>query len=630
MSAAPSLPHDVLLLMLNLSQLWDSERIVQLFLEAINARGLGVHVRRAGAGDDADVACEDIATTTSYFGRIVFDGPTDALPADVLPVLRNAVRILALILENRHQADILRKEKWHLEQAVEQRNELMLRTAIDGFWVLDSAGNILEVNDAYCAMIGYSREALLAMRVQDLEVPDASERISAHIPQLRGTAGRHFETRHRRQDGAIVDLEVGVNYLNNDGGRVFTFFRDVTARKHDEQERHELEAQLRQSQKLEAIGQLAGGIAHDFNNLLTAILGNVELSMDSVRQTFGDDHEIVAALEEIEEAGHRAAALTRQLLTFGRRNVVQPREVSLNQVLVGLDRMLRRLITENISLQFITAPDLATVHADPGQLEQVIVNLVINAVHAMPDGGRLVLETQNAELDEAYAWSHAEVRPGTYALLAVSDTGHGMDAAVREHIFEPFFTTKPTDRGTGLGLSTVHGIVKRVGGHIMVYSEPGCGTTFRVFLPALSSAAERESAAPVSQAATGGDETVLLCEDDRSVRDFVAAALRNVGYTVLAASNGKSCLDTAQSHTGPIDLLLTDVIMPDVNGRVLSERLRARLPGLPTLFASGYTADVIAHHGVLDAGVEFLEKPFTRLKLLSKVRAVLDKTHAQV
>ncbi len=290
-----------------------------------------------------------------------------------------------------------------------------------------------------------------------------------------------------------------------------------------------------------------------------------------------------------------------------------------------LHKMLLRLITEDIALDTVTEPELYSVRADTGQLEQVIVNLVVNASHAMPDGGKLTLETQNVSLDKDYANRHTEAQPGPHVLLAVSDTGHGMDTATRERIFEPFFTTKSVDKGTGLGLATVYGIVKQSGGHIVVYSEPGRGTTFKVYLPAVAATSTGQTPMSQPNMLPRGHETVLLCEDDRSVRELTAESLRTAGYTVITAGSGKEGIEAAQEHADPIDLLVTDVIMPDMNGRALSERLRTTLPALQTLFISGYTANVIAHHGVLDEGVEFLEKPFTRQRLLEKVHALLSK-----
>ena len=493
------------------------------------------------------------------------------------------------------------------------------------FWA-GSDAKFQYVNQSACRLLGYTRDELLRMTVHDVNPDFPAEAWLEHWDELKRRGSMVIESVNQTKDGRIIPVEISINLVVFEGREYdLAFTRDITERKRAEEEREKLEAQLRQSQKLEAVGQLAGGVAHDFNNILTAILGNVELSMDSVRSELGADHGVVHSMEQIEKAAQRASALTRQLLAFSRRDVVQPRALSMNSILADLDKMLRWLITENIALDTITDPGLKSVWADAGRVEQVIVNLVVNAVQAMPDGGRLTLETQNVVLDEDYARSHAETQPGPYVLLAVIDTGCGMDAATRERIFEPFFTTKSMDRGTGLGLATVHGIVKQSGGHIFVYSEPGHGSTFKVYLPAIEAAPAEQTPTARPDAAPRGDETVLLCEDDRPVCELIAEALRTAGYTVVTAGTGQEGLAAAEAHASSIDLLITDVIMPDMNGRALSERLVAVRPDLPTLFISGYTSNVIAHHGVLDEGVEFLEKPFTRQSLLTKVRTVLDQ-----
>jgi two-component system cell cycle sensor histidine kinase/response regulator CckA len=455
-----------------------------------------------------------------------------------------------------------------------------------------------------------------------------NDKVRAFLRDARENAMIQYEHEIVRGDGQRAWIEVRGTLLIDQQDAPTRFVgicTDITERKQTEARREELEAQLRQSQKLEAVGQLAGGVAHDFNNLLTAILGNVELSIDTVQGALGPEHSAVESIQQIERAAQRASTLTRQLLTFSRRSITQPRVLILNEILADMDRMLRRLINESIALETVPGADLHAVFADAGQLEQVIVNLVVNAGHAMPNGGRLTLETQNVTLDEDYVHQHAVARPGPHVMLAVSDTGHGIDAATRERIFEPFFTTKPVDQGTGLGLATVHGIVTQSGGHVMVYSEVGRGTTFKVYLPATDAHPDVQEPAHTDETPVRGDETILLCEDDGPVRDLIAQTLRAAGYEVFTAANGKEALEAADQYDGRIGLLVTDVIMPESNGRALSEQLRLKRTDLATLFISGYTSNVIAHHGVLDEGVEFLEKPFTRQTLLGKVREVLRK-----
>ena len=385
-------------------------------------------------------------------------------------------------------------------------------------------------------------------------------------------------------------------------------------------ERKRLEEQLLQSQKMEAVGQLAGGVAHDFNNILTAIVGYTDLlaaELDgNVRQ--------LEDLEEIRKAARRAAALTRQLLAFSRKQVLEPRIIDLNSVVLNLDKMLRSLISENIELKTDLANNLAAARADPNQIEQVIMNLAINARDAMPDGGTVTIETSNATLDDAYAAQHVSVIPGEYVMLAVSDTGCGMDEKTKSRIFEPFFTTKPAGRGTGLGLSTVYGIVKQTGGNIWLYSEPGKGTTFKIYLPAIAALPEDIGKVAPAEAVRRGGGTVLVVEDDEQLRRLTHRALASQGYTVLEADRGSTALDIARRHKGHIDLLLTDVIMPDTNGRKLAETIRAARPGLRVLYMSGYPDGAIASHGMLEPGVAYLAKPFTTEAVTRRVREVLE------
>ena len=397
----------------------------------------------------------------------------------------------------------------------------------------------------------------------------------------------------------------------------------VLVHSEDITQRTRLEEQFRQAQKLEAIGRLAGGVAHDFNNLLSVVIGYAGLGLQRLRP--GDP--LADDLREIEKAGQRATGLTRQLLAFGRRQLLQPRVIDLDQIVADLRSMLERLLREDIELRVRATPDLGRVLADPGQLEQVLMNLVVNARDAMPDGGRLTIETANVELDEAYAAAQLGARPGRHVMLAVSDTGVGMEPATRARIFEPFFTTKPVGEGTGLGLATVLGIVEQTGGRIVVYSEPGHGTTFKIYLPRTDRAADVASASPAA-APAGAGETILLVEDEDQLRAVACTVLRRHGYVVLEAANGGEAFLIAQDHDGPIDLLLTDVVMPRVSGRRLADQLAAQRPGLKVLFTSGYTDDAIVHHRVIAEGVAFLQKPFTPDALLHKVREVIDPPRA--
>jgi nitrogen-specific signal transduction histidine kinase len=396
---------------------------------------------------------------------------------------------------------------------------------------------------------------------------------------------------------------------------------DINKGKQAEEALRRSEQQFRQSQKMEAIGRLAGGIAHDFNNLLTGITGYSELLLNSLKP----EDPMRGNLEEIRKAAARAASLTHQLLAFSRQQVLRPVILDLNALLANLHKMLRRLIGEDIELVTLLGPGLGRVKADRGQMEQVIMNLVVNARDAMPEGGRLILETANEELDEAYARTHPPTEPGSYVMLAISDTGCGMGPDTLARIFEPFFTTKEQGKGTGLGLSTVYGIIKQSDGYIWAYSEPGQGTTFKVYLPQVQGEVSVEAeTVPAPVELPLGSETVLLVEDEDSVRNLVRTILRKNGYTVLEARHGAEALRVAIQHTGPIHLMLTDVVMPLMSGRQLAERLAPLRPDMKVMYMSGYTDQAIVHHGVLEPGTIFLQKPFTPNSLACKVREVLD------
>ena len=382
----------------------------------------------------------------------------------------------------------------------------------------------------------------------------------------------------------------------------------------------ESQEQLRQVQKLEGIGQLAGGIAHDFNNLLTVIIGFCSLAMRDLKP----DDPVFGNLEEIKKAGDRATSLTRQLLAFSRRQVLQPKILNLGSVVADMEKMLRRVIGENIDLRAALEPTLGKVNADPGQIEQIIVNLAVNARDSMPNGGKLTIETDNVYLDEEYVKHHVGAQAGAHVMLAVSDTGHGMDQQTMARIFEPFFTTKEVGKGTGLGLSTVYGIVKQSGGNIWVYSEIGRGTTFKIYLPRVADGAE-EYQRPTDEFKTAeGTETILLVEDEEMLRKLARQTLAGYGYRILEAEDGDEATVLSAQHEGAIQLLLTDVIMPGMNGRELANRLLETRPTLRVLFMSGYTDDAIVHQHALESSANFIQKPFSPDSLAQKVRKVLD------
>ena len=452
--------------------------------------------------------------------------------------------------------------------------------------------------------------------------PDDRERVvrEASIQFAAGKAGT-YEFRWLAKDGSIVWVSAHTVPISDDDGQavgVRGVVTDISERQRLESALSTSEEQLRQSQKLEAIGQLAGGVAHDFNNLLTVIGGYSSILLN--RMPEDSPHHI--PIEEIKKASDRACGLTRQLLAFSRKQILQPKLLDLNEVVSDLDKMVRRLIGEDVDLFAKTDPGLGKVKADPGQIEQVLLNLIVNARDAMPLGGKITIETSNVLISNENAKGHVAT-PGSYVMLTVSDTGCGMSNEIKERIFEPFFTTKGAGKGTGLGLSTVYGIVKQSEGHIWLYSEPDTGTTFKIYLPRVSDAEEQEEVAIGAKPVPRGTETLLLVEDDDQVRDILTDILNDQGYRVFVAASGTDALDIARKN-GAIHLMVTDVVMPQMSGRELSEKLAQYRPEMKVLYMSGYTDDAIVRHGLLDEKLNFLQKPFDSATVARKVRQVLD------
>jgi len=508
-------------------------------------------------------------------------------------------------------------------RASEERFRILVESSPNAILLVDRDGRIVLANGRIEGILGYTPEELIGTSVEqlvpvELRARHLGDRLAyLQAPRVRTmAAGRSLAA--LRRDGTSVPVDIALSPITVAGElHVLATIADTT-------ERRRLEEQLLQSQRLEAIGHLAGGIAHDFNNLVNVIAGFGRLVLDDLPE----DEPHREDVEQILAAADRAATLTRQLLAFARRQVLQPRVLNLNEVVADITPMLARILGEDTDLVTMLAPNLGAVRADPGQLEQVIVNLAVNARDAMPEGGRLTIETANVDLDESFVRSRVEMTPGSYVVLAVSDTGHGMTEEVRQRIFEPFFTTKPEGHGTGLGLSTTYGIVRQSGGFISVYSEPGQGTTFRIYLPRVAERAEPFMRPPRTRAADVGVETLLLVEDDEAGRTYARRVLEARGYQVLAAAHGPEALEVAAAHDGPIDLLVTDVIMPGMSGRELADRLVASRPGLRVLYVSGYTENSVVHHGHLEEGVAFLVKPYSPDDLARKVREVLDADEA--
>ena len=502
----------------------------------------------------------------------------------------------------------------------------MVASSNDAIVGEDLDDRIVTWNRAAERLYGYTAAEAIGMPAAALR---SRERIGERelIARVRlGEHIHHHETLRVRKDGSTVEVSVSLSPIHDAAGDVIgttSIARDLTPQRKTAARLAKVEEQLRQAQKMEALGALAGGVAHDFNNLLSVIISYADILSESVDDADPRREDV----RQIQQAAERAAGLTKQLLAFSRKQVLEPRVVDLNAILLDLEKMCRRLVGEDIDLAVVPAEHVGPVLVDPGQFEQVVLNLIVNARDAMPTGGKLTIETRNVEIDAAYAGQHIGVTPGSYAMLAVSDTGTGMSSETKARIFEPFFTTKDGGRGTGLGLSTVLGIVEQSGGHVWVYSEEGVGTTFKVYFPHTTRAAAPIEREPATHGA-GGGETVLLVEDDDQLRHLFRMLLSRAGYSVLDARNAGEAILLHERTAAPIDLLLTDLVMPGMSGRELAERLTAARPTMRVLYLSGYTNDAIVRHGLVDADVPFLPKPLRRDALLRMVRDVLDRQPA--
>jgi two-component system cell cycle sensor histidine kinase/response regulator CckA len=590
--------------------------IILLDLGLPDAQGIAVVERVHAAAPDVPLGVLTGQDDERLSARALRAGAQDYLIKGQLET-RGLARALRYSVQRKVMEVALSTETERLHESEEQYR-VLFDSNPHPMYVFDAETlQFLAVNDAAVQHYGYSREELLRMTVAAIrpagEIPalmhSIADALKDHPPsQSLGVFN------HRKKDGTAVPMEVAANRIRLRGRKAWLVLAmDVT-------DRRSLEAQLLQSQRMESVGRLAGGVAHDFNNLLGVITGYGELLKRRVK----GDPNLEKYAGDIVKAAERAAGLTRQLLAFSRKQVLLPKTLDLNVVVGEMERMLRRVIGEDV--QLVTAFDerLGPVKADAGQMEQVLMNLAVNARDAMAQGGCLTIETANVSLDEVYARHHAGVVAGPYVMLAVSDTGEGMAEDVQTRIFEPFFTTKAEGVGTGLGLAMVHGIVKQSGGHIWLYSEPGRGTTFKIYLPRLDATEDVAASPEIAASLRRGSETVLLVEDEESLREIIRACLEDTGYTVLDAGHGKDAVSVCERHPGAIDLLLTDVVMPGIGGPLLAERLRVLRPHMRTIYMSGYTDDAVVHHGVDAGDLAFLQKPFTAVALACKVREVLD------
>ena len=502
------------------------------------------------------------------------------------------------------------EEKLHQH---EYQYNSILTTTMDGFCLTGMDGRIVDSNDRLYEILEYSRDELHSMSIWDIEVVEDLQSLEKRSSKIELVGFDRFETRYMRKNGNFLDVEISVNYMPQEKKYIY-FIRDLTDNKR-------LESQLFQSQKMESVGRLAGGVAHDFNNILTVIIANAEIAAMSIP----DGYPVKEEIYEIGKAAERAANLTRQLLAFSRKQVMEPKVFNMNSLILDMDKMFQRLIGENIELTTLFSDTPCIVKADPGQIEQVVTNLIVNSRDAMPDGGKLIIETKNVYLDETLTQKKIDFIEGDYVMVMISDTGTGMSQEVLANVFEPFYTTKEKGRGTGLGLSTCYGIIKQNNGNIYIYSEPGKGTVVKFYLPSMNGEVENLKDDSLKKSGAGGNETILIVEDEPSLRTVTARFLISSGYNVIKASNGEEALKTISNYKGHINLVITDVIMPVMGGKELSVRLKEILPGTKILFMSGYTDNSIVHDGVLEENISFIPKPFTHKSLTDKIREVLSK-----
>ncbi|MFC1974964.1 response regulator [Chloroflexota bacterium] len=561
---------------------------------------------------------ERVAVEAIQAGALDYVVKSSEALLDMPHIVERALREWRALVERGQMEEALRMSEERFRLLLDKASNI----AVQGY---RPDGTVCYWNKASEQIYGYTAAEALGQNLVDIIIPpDMRDEARAGIKHMFETGEGHppEELWLMRKDGSLTPVYSNHTVIDipGRGKELFCIDVDLTERKRAEEAQAQLEEQLRQTQKMETVGRLAGGVAHDFNNILTAILGFAELLLFRVKV----DDKTRRYVDQIKSAAERAASLTNQLLAFSRKQMLQPKIFNLNTLVVNIEKMLHRLISEDIELVILLDPHLGQVEADPAQIDQVLMNLAVNARDAMPHGGKLTIETKNVYLDEAYAHQYMEVKPGPYVMLVVTDTGMGMDKETQTHLFEPFFTTKEVDKGTGLGLATIYGIVKQSDGHIWVYSEVGQGTTFKIYLPRLAETVEIAPPAAKTTEVQRGHETILLVEDAEMVRNLVEKILSESGYTVLMASNGAEALRLCREYTGPIHLLLTDVVMPGMSGHELAEQVALLRPEIKTLYMSGHTDDTIVHHGLLEPGIAFLQKPFSTTGLTHKLREVLD------
>ena len=598
---------------------------------------------------ELELRCKDGSTIWAEI-KAKFVYGTDGQPQSIIGVTRD-------ITDRKRAEDELIKYRDHLEDLVRDRtaelaqsNRLLqddiaerkrveaslkeseekyrniLDSMFDGYTETDLSGRYVYMNRAAYEYMGYTKEEYLGRDYKQTMTPETAKKVFEIFNNVykTGKPAKLVEYEVYTKDRSVLHVEAHVTLMRDQSGKpngFRNFSRVINERKQAEEEKKKIESQLHQAQKMEAIGTLAGGVAHDFSNLLMAIIGYADLALMKTNK----ENPFQEELEEIISASERASSLTRQLLAFSRKQVIQPKVLNLNRLLTDIKKMIGRLIGEDIEVLMIQEPSLWHVEIDPGQMEQVIMNLAVNSRDAMPKGGKLVIETKNVELDEKYFLNQGvEEKPGLYVMMAVKDSGIGIDKEIQQRIFEPFYTTKEINKGTGLGLSTVYGIIKQNQGFIWVDSEPGYGSTFKIYLPKIerNEWIKEQGGTPIDE--LSGSETILIAEDDDSLRKLLRSTLKKYGYKVLDAGNGEEAIEICNSYDGLIQLMITDVVMPKMNGKEAVDRIHLLYPQLKVIFMSGYTDETISHHGVLDPGLNFIEKPFKPEKLARKIREVLD------
>ena len=595
------------------------------FPNNVDAWTNGLHLDdKKRAIDESNAALAGEKEFDTFFRVLHPDGTVKFLKANAMIIRDYDGKAIRMIGINR---DITEQNK--AEEALrasEERYRHLFNVNNDAIFVhLGPSGGLpgrfIEVNDVACERLGYAREELVQMSPPDIDAPDTLAEVPKIMEQLNRQGRVSWEGIHLTKDGRRIPVEINNRLFNYHGTpMIVSSARDITERKQAEVEREKLHSQLNHVQKMESVGRLAGGVAHDFNNMLGVILGYAEMAMDKI----DNNHPIFNNLKEIHNAGLRSADITRQLLAFARKQTIAPKVIDLNPSIEGILKMLRRLIGEDVALVWKPGNDLWTVKVDSSQLDQILANLCVNAQDAISDVGTITIETSNFVFGEEYCKKGVYFVAGEYVMLAVSDTGCGMDKTILENIFEPFFTTKDIGKGTGLGLATVYGIVKQNNGFINVYSEPGRGTTFKIYLPRHINNMDEAKTEETSNPAKGGNEKILLVEDEPTIMNMTSTMLQLLGYSVTAVGTPGEAIQIVEDFDDKIDLLIADLIMPEMNGKHLSEKLLIKQPKMQVLFMSGYTANVIVHRGVLNEGVNFIQKPFSKKDLAAKVRMILD------